>query len=387
MALVFANSPEINERFRFTLGKDTLFVESVVQLDEFLSANPDEALVIVGPDIDLNIAMNLAEKFRISRPSLGILLTRRRVDLSTLNLAIRSGIREVINADDSAEILSAVKRSQALSSKFSAFVDSSPIQKLGKTILVFSAKGGCGKTTVSTNLSEALSVTSGGTVCLVDLDLQFGDVGIALRIDPTKSISNAVEMKDDLDKQALSSLVINYKPNFDVLLAPPNPVDAEYITGELCRIVLTELREIYDFVVIDSSPAFTDVILEAFDIADLHVLMTTLEVPTLKNLRVSSSTLDELGLPKSKRIYIVNQSDLNSGLTVDDVERAIGSTVAIQIPSSVAVPTSVNHGTTLFGSDPKHPVSRAVQSLADLILDRPSEIPVRRFRNKRGVNK
>lgn len=387
MALVFATSPEINERFRFTLGKDTLFVESVVQLDEFLSANPDEALVIVGPDIDLNIAMNLAEKFRISRPSLGILLTRRRVDLSTLNLAIRSGIREVINADDSAEILSAVKRSQALSSKFSAFVDSSPIQKLGKTILVFSAKGGCGKTTVSTNLSEALSVTSGGTVCLVDLDLQFGDVGIALRIDPTKSISNAVEMKDDLDKQALSSLVINYKPNFDVLLAPPNPVDAEYITGELCRIVLTELREIYDFVVIDSSPAFTDVILEAFDIADLHVLMTTLEVPTLKNLRVASSTLDELGLPKSKRIYIVNQSDLNSGLTVEDVERAIGSTVAIQIPSSIAVPTSVNHGTTLFGSDPKHPVSRAVQSLADLILDRPSEIPVRRFRHKRGVNK
>ena len=331
--------------------------------------------------------MNLAEKFRISRPSLGILLTRRRVDLSTLNLAIRSGIREVINADDSAEILSAVKRSQALSSKFSAFVDSSPIQKLGKTILVFSAKGGCGKTTVSTNLSEALSVTSGGTVCLVDLDLQFGDVGIALRIDPTKSISNAVEMKDDLDKQALSSLVINYKPNFDVLLAPPNPVDAEYITGELCRKVLTELREIYDFVVIDSSPAFTDVILEAFDIADLHVLMTTLEVPTLKNLRVASSTLDELGLPKSKRIYIVNQSDLNSGLTVEDVERAIGSTVAIQIPSSIAVPTSVNHGTTLFGSDPKHPVSRAVQSLADLILDRPSEIPVRRFRHKRGVNK
>ena len=387
MALVFATSPEINERFRFTLGQDTLFVDSVVQLDEFLSANPDEALVIVGPDIDLNIAMNLAEKFRISRPSLGILLTRRRVDLSTLNLAIRSGIREVINADDSAEILSAVKRSQALSSKFSAFVDSSPIQKLGKTILVFSAKGGCGKTTVSTNLSEALSVTSGGTVCLVDLDLQFGDVGIALRIDPTKSISNAVEMKDDLDKQALSSLVINYKPNFDVLLAPPNPVDAEYITGELCRIVLTELREIYDFVVIDSSPAFTDVILEAFDIADLHVLMTTLEVPTLKNLRVASSTLDELGLPKSKRIYIVNQSDLNSGLTVEDVERAIGSTVAIQIPSSIAVPTSVNHGTTLFGSDPKHPVSRAVQSLADLILDRPSEIPVRRFRYKRGVNK
>ena len=387
MPVVFGASSDFNERFRFALGQDTDFVESVVQLDEFLSANPGELTVIVGPDIELSTAVKVSEQFRISRPSLGILLTRRRVDLTTLNLAIRSGIREVINADDSAELLNAVKRSQALSIKFSAYADSGPIQELGKTILVFSPKGGCGKTTVSTNLAEALAATSGGTVCLVDLDLQFGDVGITLRIDPSRSIANSVEMKDHLDKQALSSLVVNYKTNFDVLLAPPNPVDAEYITGELCRLVLTQLREIYDYLVIDSSPAFTDVILEAFDIADIHVLMTTLDVPTLKNLRVSCSTLDELGLPNSKRIYVVNQSDLNTGLAVEDVERSIGSNVAVQIPSSIAVPTSVNHGLTLFGSDPKHPVSRAIQSLTDLILERPSEIHVRKFLHRRGVNK
>jgi pilus assembly protein CpaE len=387
MAVVLGINPEINERFKFTLGEDTHFVESIAQLDEFLLANPDEQLVIVGPDIDLNSAVSLSEKFRVSRPSLGILLTRRRVDLSILNLAIRSGIREVINANDSAELLEAAKRSQTLSSKFAAVVDSSSIMKSGKMILVFSAKGGCGKTTISTNLAEALAATSGGTVCLVDLDLQFGDVGIALRINPSRSISNAVEMRDHLDKQALTSLVINYKPKFDVLLAPPNPVDAEYVTGELCRTVLAQLREIYDFVVIDSSPAFTDVILEAFDIADHHLLITTLDVPTLKNLRVSSSTLDELGLPTSKRIFIVNQSDLNAGLSVQDVERSIGSTVAIQIPASNAVPTSVNRGVTLFSSDPKHPVSRAIQSLTDLILDRPSQIRDRRFLYRRGVTK
>jgi pilus assembly protein CpaE len=387
MAVVLSINPEINERFRFTLGKDTYFVESVMQLNEFLSANPDENLVIVGPDIDLNVAVNLSEKFRVSQPSLGILLTRRRVDLSILNLAIRSGIREVINADDSAEILKAAKRSQELSNKYSSFVDSSSIQKTGKTILIFSAKGGCGKTTISTNLAEALAATSGGTVCLVDLDLQFGDVGIALRINPSRSISNAVEMKDHLDKQAITSLVVNYKPNFDVLLAPPNPVEAEYITGELCRIVLTHLREIYDYVVIDSSPAFTDVVLEAFDIADHHLLITTLDVPTLKNLRVSSSTLDELGLPTNKRIFIVNQSDINAGLTVQDVERTIGSSVAIQIPASIAIPTSVNKGLTLVGSDPKHPASKAILSLADLILDRTSPKIDRRLLRRRGASR
>jgi pilus assembly protein CpaE len=387
MAVVLGISLETNERLKFTLGEDTQFVDSVAQLEEFLAANPAEQLVIVGPDIDLNVVTNLSEKFRVSRPSLGILLTRRRVDLSILNQAIRSGIREVINVDDTAEIVTAAKRSQSLSDKFSSAVDVNPLQKSGKTILVFSAKGGCGKTTISTNLAESLAATSGGTVCLVDFDLQFGDVGIALRINPSKSISNAVEMKDHIDKQALSSLVINYKPKFDVLLAPPNPVDAEYVTGELCRTVLTQLRDIYDYVVIDSSPAFTDVILEAFDIADYHLLITTLDVPTLKNLRVSSSTLDELGLPTSKRIVIVNQSDLNAGLTVQDVERSIGTTVAIQIPASNAVPMSVNRGETLYGSDPKHSVSRAIQTLTDLILDRPVKKRGRRILRKRGGSK
>jgi pilus assembly protein CpaE len=387
MAVVLGISQETNERFKFTLGDDTQFVDSIAQLEEFLIANPGEQLVIVGPDIDLNVATNFSEKFRVTRPSLGILLTRRRVDLSILNQAIRFGIREVINVDDTAEILRAAARSQTLSKKFSGTVDVSSLQKTGKAILVFSAKGGCGKTTISTNLAESLAATSGGTVCLVDFDLQFGDVGIALRINPSKSISNAVEMKDHIDKQALSSLVMNYKPNFDVLLAPPNPVDAEYVTGELCRTVLTQLREIYDYVVIDSSPAFTDVILEAFDIADHHLLITTLDVPTLKNLRVSSSTLDELGLPTSKRIVIVNQSDLNAGLTVQDVERSIGTTVAIQIPASNAVPMSVNRGVTLYSSDPKHPVSRAIQALTDLILDKPVTRRNRRILRKRGGSK
>ena len=110
-------------------------------------------------------------------------------------------------------------------------------------------------------------------------------------------------------------------------------------------------------------------ILEAFDIADHHLLLTTLDVPTLKNLRVSSNTLDELGLPAIKRIFIVNQSDINVGLTVKDVERSIETSVGIQIPASHAVPMSVNRGVTLFAFDPKHPVSKAIQSIANLFIE------------------
>ena len=230
----------------------------------------------------------------------------------------------------------------------------------------------------------ALSSDPEVRVCLVDFDLQFGDVGVSLRLDPQRSISDAVDMKDHLDKQGIASLVTKYSPNLDVLLAPANPVDAEYISGDLGRSILENLKKMYDFVVIDSSPAFTDVILESFEIADKHILMTTLDIPTLKNLRVSISTLDELGIDKSKRIFVVNHSTMKTGISIQDAERAIGAPVDFQIPSSVDVPISTNRGQILVASSPKHEVSRAVRQIANSLKDEGSDSSARRRRGRKS---
>jgi pilus assembly protein CpaE len=171
-------------------------------------------------------------------------------------------------------------------------------------------------------------------------------------------------MSTHLDKQALTSLAISVRPDFDVLLAPSNPVDAEFITGEMCGNVLHLLQGLYDYIVVDSSPAFTDVVLESFDSADVHVLLTTLDIPTIKNMRVALSTMDELDLPRSKRVLVVNHSDLSTGVSVDDVERSLGMPVTVRIPSSDAVPNSINRGVTLVQSEPKHAISRAIEELA-----------------------
>ena len=177
--------------------------------------------------------------------------------------------REVVSIDDAGALVTACRRSVELSEKMTGTTSSKSGVKVGKVILVFSAKGGCGKTTLSTNLADAIAASGAGKVCLVDFDLQFGDIGIALRVNPVKTLKDLVEMSSHVDRQAVTSLVINVKPNFDVLLAPSNPVDAEYITGELCGNVLHQLQDIYDYIVIDSAPAFTDVVLEAFDTAEI----------------------------------------------------------------------------------------------------------------------
>lgn len=370
MAVIFGGTADGAERLKFAVDEAATTVETVSQLDEALRDNPEEVLVVIDPEIDLTVATSLAERYRVTRPALGIILTRRRVDLSVVNQAMRAGVREVVSVDDAGALVTACRRSIELSDKMTGTASSKPGAQVGKVILVFSAKGGCGKTTVATNLSDAIAASGAGKVCLLDFDLQFGDVGIALRVNPVKTLKDVVEMSSHVDKQAVTSLVINVKPNFDVLLAPSNPVDAEYITGELCGNVLHQLQGIYDYIVIDSAPAFTDVVLEAFDTADVHVLLTTLDIPTIKNMRVSLSTMDELELPRSKRLLVVNHSDLSTGVSIEDVERSLGMPVSVRIPASAAVPTSINQGVTLVSSEPKHAVAKAITDLATLITGR-----------------
>jgi pilus assembly protein CpaE len=236
--------------------------------------------------------------------------------------------------------------------------------KAGKTILVYSAKGGCGKTTLSTNLAAALAELDVGRVCLVDFNLEFGDVAIALQVDPVRTISDALGMQGGLDKHGVASLVITYADRLDVLLAPTQPADAEFITPTLVGEILELLKETYDFVVIDSPPAFNDVVLKCFDVADAYVLLTTLDMLALKNFKITLDTLDALGYPRSRWRVALNRCDSRVGLTPEDMEQIIGLPITTKLPSTKDVPASLNRGVTLATEDPKNPFSRAVIELA-----------------------
>ena len=355
------------ERSEFALGTELATVESPQALDAYLDEAPDEQLIIIGPDIALAAATERAERYRVVRPSLGIVLTRQRPDLSAMTQAMRAGVREVVAADDTVELAAACRRSLAVSEQFRNVAEQAPASGRGRLIVVFASKGGCGKTTVSTNLATAFAQSGNKKVCLVDFDLQFGDVGIALQLEPTRSVSDAIGMSGGVDDVAASSLVMHYRPNLDVLLAPPRPADAEFISADVAGDLLEGLLRQYDIVVVDSPPAFNDVVLRAFDLADEYVLITTLDMPSLKSLKITLDTLEVLGYPRSHWNVVLNRSDSRVGLTPDDVERAIGMPVPTRIPSSISVPSSINQGVTLVESAPRHPVSRAISGLAELL--------------------
>ena len=364
MTVVLTESVASAERFKLTLGNDIAVIPTPRELLDHLEENQNEQLIVVAPEVPLTVAIELSKHYRAIRPSLGVLLVRNRLEVAVLTQAMQAGIREVVAPDDAAEMLAASRRSVQVSG---AFTDKQPeltSGKRGNMVLVFSAKGGCGKTTLSTNLAEALAADKSKTVCLVDFDLQFGDVAVALQIDPAKTISDAIRMQHSLDIQGIRSLVTAHKPNLHVLLAPLDPSDVEFITPDLAQKILRGLKETYDYVVVDCPPAFTEVILRAFDMADRYLLLTTLDTPSLKNLKVTLGTLQALGMPRSKWNVVVNRSTAKSGVTITDVQNTIGLDIFATIPESDAVPVSTNQGKTVVEANPKNQVAKSVHDVA-----------------------
>ena len=366
MPVVLGDTDRDADRFRFTLADDVAVVETAQKLDTYLENHPDEDLVVIGPDVTMAVAAEVAETYRLRRPHLGVVLMRRRMEVSTMGEALRAGVREVVIADDVEALVGACKRSMAVSEQLRHVESGDSGSRRGKIILVFSSKGGCGKTTVATNLASAL--TSGGdgsSVCLVDFDLETGDVAIALQLDPTRTISDALGMQGGLDERALASLVVPYKANMDCLLAPTKPSDAEFVSSALAGEILQVAAEMYDYVIVDAPPAFTDVVLKCFDMADTYILLTTLDLPALKNLKVTLDTLDNLGFPRTKWQIVLNRGGSRVGLTSADIERTVGVPISVEIPSSVEVPLRLNDGITVVEANPRHDVARAFGELAD----------------------
>jgi len=185
-----------------------------------------------------------------------------------------------------------------------------------RIITVFSAKGGCGKTTVATNLAVALNASGARQVCLVDLDLAFGDVAISLQLTPSRTLIDAVAtqiMSDDDER--VSALLTPFRPGLDCILAPVEPGDAEKIPATLVSDLLERLRHRYDYVVIDTPSQFSEHVLAALDASHHHVLLTTPEVPALKNLRLTLDMLDLLSYSRDARSIVFNRSDAHGGLS------------------------------------------------------------------------
>ena len=243
----------------------------------------------------------------------------------------------------------------------------------GLVVAVFSPKGGVGRTTLAVNLAVAAATELGRKVVLVDASFQFGDVGVLLNLNPkNKSIADLAPELEHGEPESLDTFVINHSTGIRVLLAPPSPEMAELITPAGVKRVIEALRKQHDLVVVDCTSWFNEATLAILDIADVVLTMLSLEITSIKNIRLFLEVADQLGYEDDKIRLVLNRADSTLGIRVSDVEHSIGRKIDHTVVSDGrSVVYALNRGVPFFLSNREAQVSQDVLRLAvSLVGDR-----------------
>jgi pilus assembly protein CpaE len=238
---------------------------------------------------------------------------------------------------------------------------------LGTMISVLGLKGGSGKTLTAVNLAVALA-DAGHRVTIVDLDLQFGDIGLALGLRPERTVFDLMSSGGSLDVEKLEDFLVVHPSGARALLAPARPDQAGMITAEFLREVFTTLREMNDFVIVDTPPSFAAEVIAAVDSSTEVCMVAMLDSLSLKNTKLGIETLERMDFDMSRVRFVLNRADSKVGIAHEDVAAIIGATPEVRVPSDRGITRSINSGEPIVVAQRRSEAAKAFHALAELYI-------------------
>ena len=240
-------------------------------------------------------------------------------------------------------------------------------------VAIVSAKGGVGKTTIATNVAVALRQLTAQEVALVDVDAQFGESALVMGLDVNASIADLVRDEPALSRQAIANYVVHHPSGVDVLAAPMEPADWRALTPEQLAAVIQGLAEGHEYVLVDTPAMLLEVTNAALHEAAVVLLVTSLELTSVKNAKTALRMLDSWSIPEDRVRLIVNDPSHAGGVTVEDVASATGMEVALQIEYDAGVGRAYQAGEPMVLAQPNGNFSHAIDVLARGLAGMPAQ--------------
>lgn len=342
-------------------------------MEKIIHSDPEVVVI----DWDIEDGEEVIRQITLQYPRISVIVVSDRDDLTTIKAAMLSGSKEyLVKPLSPGEVASSIKkvvdlnrqREKLLRKDVEAIArESAPAPRnVNRLICVYGTKGGVGKSVICTNLAVTMGKKYKGKVSLVDLDLQFGDTCILMDLNPRKTIAELMQEGDHIDEDLVEDYM--YERNGVNVLAPPNkPEMADLVTADGAAKILKLCHQMYNFTFIDTPSFIDETTLTALEMADIILLVISLDLPTIKNVKKGLDVLKALNfLPKTR--LILNRSSGVAGIEAMDVEKILDMKIKGEVPSDgKLVVSSVNKGIPFVKLNPKASISKGMEEICDLI--------------------
>ncbi len=357
--LVISRSPALSRAIQASLGPGYQVETSanvIDVVDDVREQGPFDVLV-AGPVFDSHAGMARLASLRATAAVPAVVLALGPKPKANLSDIVRTGAVELVEYPTSKrQLAAALKRAFDIADvSDSGAAATLPVaqgvvverSQFAEVFTVASSSGGCGKTFYATNLACYLAAQTGQRVCLVDLDLQFGEVSTALHLRPRFTISDLLSREpideDDLDEH-VEEYLEEHELGFSVLAAPFSPADADMIAPKDVYKVMGSLRRHFDYIVVDTPAQLSEIVLAAFDHSTRVLCMVTLDLPSIRNMRVFLSTLEKLRIDSEHIGVVLNKVEDDMGIDIGDVQEVLDNKIVSVLPYSREVMKSINKG-------------------------------------------